>query len=150
MDRTIAVATVTKNYVTASELLMHRFTPLASPIPQETILRGMAVGYSKISLAKPLRSFLLNSDASVGRAVLEEMSRASGSTLYVPNTENEPELTGICMQIAYELREQYSLGFYSSDLDGKKWRQLKVRINKLESRPSLTLSYREGYQLVGN
>jgi len=96
------------------------------------------------------RSFLLNSDAALGRAVLEELSRASGGTTYIPNTENEPELTGICTQIAYELRQQYTLGFYSSDVAGKKWRRLKVRVNKPEGTSGLTLSYREGYQLSGN
>ena len=96
------------------------------------------------------RSFLLNSDAALGRAVLEELSRASGGATYIPNTENEPELTGICTQIAHELRRQYTLGFYSSDGAGKKWRRLKVRINKPEGTSGLTLSYREGYQLSGN
>jgi len=96
------------------------------------------------------RSFLLNSDAAIGRAVLEEMSRASGGATYTPNSENEPELTGICTQIAYELRQQYTLGFYSSDVTGKKWRRLKVRINKPEGTSGLTLSYREGYQSSGN
>jgi VWFA-related protein len=96
------------------------------------------------------RSFLLNSDAALGRAVLEEMSRASGGANYISNTENEPELTGICTQIAYELRHQYTLGFYSNDVDGKKWRRLKVRIIRSESASRLTLSYREGYQLSGN
>lgn len=96
------------------------------------------------------RSFLLNSDAAIGRAVLAEMSRASGGATYIPNTENEPELTGICTQIAYELRQQYTLGFYSSDVAGNKWRRLKVRLNKPEGTSGLTLSYREGYQLAGN
>lgn len=96
------------------------------------------------------RSFLLNSDAALGRAVLEEMSRASGGTTYIPNTENERELSGICTQIAYELRHQYTLGFYAHDVDGKKWRRLKVRINKPDRTSGLTLSYREGYQLAGN
>ena len=96
------------------------------------------------------RSFLLNSDAALGRAVLEEMSRASGGTTYIPNTENEPELTGICTQIAYELRQQYTLGFYSNDVGGKRWRRLKVRVNRSAGIPGLTLSYREGDQLAGN
>lgn len=96
------------------------------------------------------RSFLLNSDASLGRAVLEEMSGSSGGTTYFPDTENEPELSGICTQIAYELRQQYTLGFYSNHVEGKKWRHLKVRINKTDGTSGLTLSYREGYHIAAN
>lgn len=95
------------------------------------------------------RSFLLNSDAALGRAVLAEMSRATGGTTYSPETESEPELTGICTQMAYELRQQYTLGFYSKE-PNEKWRHLKVRINKPTGGSGLTLSYREGYQLAGS
>jgi hypothetical protein len=45
------------------------------------------------------RSFLLNSEAAMGRAVLGEMARVGGGTTYTPESESEPELTGICTQI---------------------------------------------------
>jgi Ca-activated chloride channel family protein len=91
------------------------------------------------------RSFLLNAEAALGRAVLGEMARVSGGTAYTPASESEPELTGICTQIALELREQYTLGFYPSDLTSKKWHRIKVR---LDSAQSSSLSYRNGYQLA--
>lgn len=93
------------------------------------------------------RSFLLNAEAALGRAVLGEMARVSGGTTYSPERENEPELTGICTQIALELREQYTLGFYPGDLTSGKWHRLKVRIER-EQGSGLSLSYRKGYQLV--
>ncbi len=96
------------------------------------------------------RSFLLNSEAAMGRAVLGELSRVSGGTTYVPESESEPELTGICTQIALELREQYTLGFYASDLPTRKWHRLKVRIDPPQSSSGLSLSYRKGYQLAAN
>ena len=83
----------------------------------------------------------------MGRAVLGEMARVSGGTTYSPERENEPELTGICTQIALELREQYTLGFYPGDLTSGKWHRLKVRIEG-EQGSGLSLSYRKGYQLV--
>jgi Ca-activated chloride channel family protein len=96
------------------------------------------------------RSFLLNSEAAMGRAGLGEMARVSGGTTYTPESESEPELTGICTQIARELREQYTLGFYPSDLLTRKWHRLKVRIDPPESSSALSLSYRKGYQLGSN
>ena len=94
------------------------------------------------------RSFLLNSEAAMGRAVLGEMARVSGGTTYAPESESEPELTGICTQIALELRVQYTLGFYPSDLTTRKWHRLKVRISPPQSSSGLSLSYRKGYQLI--
>lgn len=93
------------------------------------------------------RSFLLNSEAAMGRAVLGEMARVSGGTTYAPESESEPELIGICAQIALELREQYTLGFYPSDLTTRKWHRLKVRIDPPQTSSGLSLSYRKGYQL---
>lgn len=92
------------------------------------------------------RSFLLNSEATLGRAVLAEMSRVSGGAAYFPETESEPELTGICTQIALELRQQYTLGFYSMGAAKGRWHRLKVQVDKRASRSRLTLSYRKGYQ----
>jgi len=94
------------------------------------------------------RSFLLNSEAAMGRAVLGEMARVSGGTTYSPESESEPELTGICTQIALELREQYTLGFYPSDLTSRKWHRIKVRVDPLQGSSGLSLSYRKGYQIA--
>jgi Ca-activated chloride channel family protein len=94
------------------------------------------------------RSFLLNSEAAMGRAVLGELARVSGGTTYVPESESELELTGICSQIARELREQYTLGFYPSDSTSKKWHRIEVRVDPLQSSSGLSLSYRNGYQLA--
>jgi Ca-activated chloride channel family protein len=97
------------------------------------------------------RSFLLNSDAALGRAVLDEMSRVSGGTTYFPANESEPELAGICTQIALELRQQYTISFYSTNAaSDHKWRRVKVRVNPPANQSGLTLSYREGYQVTGN
>ena len=94
------------------------------------------------------RSLLLNTEAEMGRAVLGEMSRVSGGTAYTPESESEPELTGICTQISLELREQYTLGFYPSDLTSKKWHRIKVFVNPSAGSSGLSLSYRKGYRRV--
>ncbi|HKP47965.1 MAG TPA: VWA domain-containing protein [Pyrinomonadaceae bacterium] len=93
------------------------------------------------------RTFLMNAEAAMGRGVLAEMSRVSGGTTYYPDTESEPELTGICTQIALELRAQYTLGFYPSELSNK-WRHLKIRVESPKRSPNYSLSYRKGYRLA--
>lgn len=92
------------------------------------------------------RSFSTSSVTGIGRAVLAEMSRVSGGATYSAESENEPELTWVCAQIAKELREQYTLGFYPSHVTPRRWHKLKVQI---DARPlKLSLSYRKGYQLA--
>ncbi len=91
------------------------------------------------------RSFLVDADAAIGRAVLAEMSRVSGGAAYFPEAENEPELAAICTQIALELRQQFTLAFYSH-AEINTWHKLKVQVG----RPDVKLSYREGYRVTDN
>jgi VWFA-related protein len=92
------------------------------------------------------RPLLLDSDAAIGRAVLAEMARVSGGATYFPETESESELAGICTQIALELRQQYTVGFYSKATDNN-WHKVKVRVTKSSKGSGLTLTYRQGYQI---
>ena len=75
------------------------------------------------------------------------MSRVSGGATYFPETESESELAGICTQIALELRQQYTLGFYSKATDNN-WHRVKVRVSKTAGGSDLMLTYREGYQIA--
>jgi Ca-activated chloride channel family protein len=98
------------------------------------------------------RAFLSNTNAAFGLAVLEEMSRVSGGTAYFPDrVDNEQELFGICMQIALEMRQQYTLAFYptAASTDSKR-HKLRVRVTPQAGAGKFRLSYREGYQLSEN
>lgn len=89
------------------------------------------------------RSVHVSPESAMGRAVLAEMSRVSGGTTYLPEMESESELAYICSQIALELRQQYTLAFYSNPTANDGWHKLKVGVRQ----PHLKLSYRKGYQL---
>jgi Ca-activated chloride channel homolog len=95
------------------------------------------------------RSFLTNTEATFGRAVLEEMSRVSGGTAYFPDrVDGEQELFGVCTQIGLEMRQQYTLAFYpATPATAAKWHKLRVNIKAPTGADRLYLSYREGYQL---
>ncbi len=92
------------------------------------------------------RSIPISPEIATGRAVLAEMSRVSGGSIYLPETESEAELAYICSQIALELRQQYTLAFYSNATVSNEWHKLKVRVRESRPRSDLTLSYRKGYQ----
>ena len=85
--------------------------------------------------------------AGVGRSILEEITRMTGGRAFFPAAYNEAELIEICTRIALELRHQYAIGFYPSDLSNtEKWHKLHVKINPPRGLGRLSLNYREGYQ----
>ena len=85
--------------------------------------------------------------AGFGRSVLEEITRMTGGRSFFPNAYNEPELVEICTRIALELRHQYSVGFYPTDIASEaKWHKVQVKVNPPRGLGRLSLSYREGYQ----
>lgn len=102
--------------------------------------------YEDLTVQTGRRSFFENSETATGRAVLGELARVSGGTNYTPESENEPELAAICTQIALELREQYTLGFYPGDLTSRKWHKIKVRVEPRQGSSGFSLSYRRGYE----
>jgi Ca-activated chloride channel family protein len=92
----------------------------------------------------------VDSLAGFGRGVLEEMARMTGGRAFFPSAYNEPELVEICTRIALELRHQYSIGFYPSDVTSQaKWHKVMLKVNPPKGLGRLSLSYREGYQSFG-
>jgi Ca-activated chloride channel homolog len=85
--------------------------------------------------------------AGFGRSVLEEITRMTGGRAFFPNAYNEPELVEICTRIALELRHQYSIGFYPTDIArDAKWHKVQVKVNPPRGLGRLSLNYRDGYQ----
>lgn len=89
------------------------------------------------------RSFLLDTDAGMGRFLLEKMAQASNKPDF-PYTESESELAGICTQIVLELRRQYTFGFYANATANRKVQSLRVQLRD-NRRGKLILSYPETY-----
>jgi Ca-activated chloride channel family protein len=71
----------------------------------------------------------------------------TGGRAFFPNAYNEPELVEICTRIALELRHQYSIGFYPTDLASPaRWHKVQVKVNPPRGLGRLSLSYKDGYQ----
>jgi len=79
-----------------------------------------------------------------GRAVLEEMTEVTGGKAYFPNSVYE--LEDICTKISIELKNQYVLGYASSNSakDGR-WRKIKVKLNAPKGLPALSVRSKTGY-----
>jgi Ca-activated chloride channel family protein len=82
-----------------------------------------------------------------GRSVLEELARMTGGRAFFPNAYNEPELVEICTRIALELRHQYAIGFYPTDVGSTtKWHKVQIKCNPPRGLGRLSLQYKDGYE----
>jgi Ca-activated chloride channel family protein len=81
---------------------------------------------------------------STGWLVLEEMAEITGGSAYFPDSVSD--LEDIYIKIALELRNQYLLGYSSTNptKDGR-WRKIKVKLNSPKSLRKLSVRARTGY-----
>jgi Ca-activated chloride channel family protein len=94
---------------------------------------------------------LLSSDFSpygtygdTGKKALKELAEGTGGASFFPKNLNEVEQ--VCIRIARDLRNQYTVGYRPSNrnLDGS-WRKVSVRINPPKDTPSLKIRTKQGY-----
>jgi len=83
-------------------------------------------------------------EEAVGRSILEEITSITGGRAFFP--ENPVELDDVITRIALELRHQYNLGFYPTNvaLNGD-WHKLRVKVDPPRGLPRLKWRSREGY-----
>jgi len=79
-----------------------------------------------------------------GRALVGELSDLTGGRAFFPDSVYD--LEDICTKIAVELKNQYVLGFRSTNAakDGK-WRKLQVKMKPPKGLPRLNVRYKTGY-----
>jgi Ca-activated chloride channel family protein len=79
-----------------------------------------------------------------GRALIQELSELTGGRAFFPGSVYE--LEDICTKIAIELKNQYVLGYRSTNEspDGK-WRQIRVRTTPPKGLPRLNVRAKTGY-----
>jgi Ca-activated chloride channel family protein len=85
--------------------------------------------------------------SAFGTSILEEITTMTGRRAFFPNAYNEQELIEISTRIALELRHQYGLGFYPTDVQSKaKWHRVQVKIKPPKGLSRLPVTYKEGYE----
>lgn len=79
-----------------------------------------------------------------GRGILEQITEITGGRAYFPNSVYE--LQDICTKIAIELKNQYILGYSSTNeaKDGR-WRKIKIKMNTPRGLHSLSVRTKTGY-----
>jgi Ca-activated chloride channel family protein len=79
-----------------------------------------------------------------GRAMIEELADLTGGRAFFPDSVYE--LEDICTKIAVELKNQYVIGYHSTNgaKDGK-WRKLRVKVNPPKGIEHLNVRSKSGY-----
>jgi len=79
-----------------------------------------------------------------GRAMLEELADLTGGRAFFPDSVYE--LEDICTKIAIELKNQYVIGYHSTNQakDGK-WRKLRLKVNPPKGIQHLNVKSKSGY-----
>ena len=79
-----------------------------------------------------------------GRAMIEELADLTGGRAFFPDSVYE--LEDICTKIAVELKNQYVIGYESTNAakDGK-WRKLRLKVNPPPGLPRLNVRSKSGY-----
>ncbi|MEP6902332.1 MAG: VWA domain-containing protein [Actinomycetota bacterium] len=81
--------------------------------------------------------------SQLNTAALAEISKSSGGQTFQRGIQNRFLLYGIFKKVSAEVENQYVIGFYPDDSDGK-WHKLKVSVKK-PSGKRFKLSNRKGY-----
>ena len=89
----------------------------------------------------------ISSDAtSLDRVAMLGLTLKNNGTSQTPTVQNAQELYRIYSQIGFEMRQQYTIGFYPETNDGKR-HQLKIVLRPADKKiKGLTMSYRLSYQ----
>jgi len=79
-----------------------------------------------------------------GRAMVEELAELTGGQSFFPDSVYE--LEDICTKIAVELKNQYVIGYHSTNeaKDGK-WRKIRVKVNQPKGITGLNVRFKQGY-----
>ena len=84
------------------------------------------------------------SAGKTGRAMIEELAEITGGGAYFPDSVYE--LEDICTKIAVELKNQYVIGYHSTnETKNGKWRKLRLKVNPPKGIQRLSVRAKQGY-----
>lgn len=100
--------------------------------------------YADVTRDGSVRTKVSSDATKLDRAALEELAIRTGGLVQSPTVQNASELYRIYNQIAFEMRKQYTLGFYPEIIDGK-WHDLRVNLRSVKDSKKMAMTYRLGY-----
>jgi VWFA-related protein len=111
----------------------------AVQVAQQSDAQIFAIGVFSDQDRKSDKKMIRNS-----KKELTQIASVTGGVAYFP--ENLEQVTEICTQVAHDIRNQYTLGYYPTNTakDGT-FRQVQVQLIPPKERPKLSVRTRTGY-----
>ena len=106
--------------------------------------RRQQYSYSDLFQNRPRQIFRVGESNELDRAILADLSKASGGQRLDANTQNREYLAALLNKVGADVKTQYVIGFYPDDADGR-WHKLSVSVANQRQR-KLKVSSRKGYQ----
>jgi len=109
-------------------------------------LFSIAVQFPKLDVAGsiPVSRSSNQSVTSQHVTVIEDLAEVTGGRAFFPDSVDE--LEDICSRIAVELKNQYVLGYHSTNgaKDGK-WRKIRLKVDPPKGMSNLSVRGKTGY-----
>jgi len=86
--------------------------------------------------------------AETARKALTAITQATGGAAYFP--ESSQEVADICTQIAYDIRHQYTVGYYPTKPADRSFRTVRVEVKPPAGMGPLSIRTRTGYFAARN
>jgi VWFA-related protein len=101
-------------------------------------------GYTDLYRGGRRQTFGTAEAFELDRGVIAELSKTSGGPAFERSIQNRVYLASVFRKVLAEVQNQYVIGFYSENADGK-WHKLKISV-KDGTKNRLKVSSRKGYQ----
>jgi len=102
-------------------------------------------GYVDLYRSQPRQTFGAFEASELDKGVIAELSKTSGGHAYERSVQNRVYLASIFRKVLADVRNQYVLGFYPEESDGR-WHKLKVTVKSEPGPRRPKVSSRKGYQ----
>jgi len=100
-------------------------------------------GYVDVMRGGPQQPFRIGEATEVDRGIVAEIAKSTGGQAFENNIRNQFYLSALVQKVLDEVRNQYVIGFYPDELDGR-WHSLKVTV-KGQKEKGLKVAGRKGY-----
>lgn len=104
-------------------------------------------GYADLYRSGPRQTFDAAESSDMDRAILAELSKTTGGQSFEGSIRNRYYLTALCAKVLTEINNQYLIGFYPENGDGK-WHRLRVSL-AAPNAGKYKITSRRGYQSPG-
>jgi hypothetical protein len=95
-------------------------------------------GYTDLYRNQGRRVFGASKAYELDRGIIAELSKTSGGQAFERSIQSRVYLASVFRKVLAEVQNQYVIGFYPENADGK-WHKLKISVNDGDEKPAQSI-----------